>query len=287
MKSPLVKKNLVKSPLVKNTRAISLLIAVLLLAACSNGVEVTAKFDQAQNIEEGAQVYYKGNVVGNVKRHTKEPQGSAVVMSLDEAAAKIIAPNSAVVINHIKPGSPLEIHASVNPAQGGVSHGQELVGMNSTFDLIAWSVGDTFKSTTTELSTYVNEFSNYLESDQFKNDKAQVEQGVAEMANSAAQAIQSIEQDLASAMADIDVSEEDLAKAIEGLGNDLSPLAKEMAKSGTNLMQELDKFTQGLENATPAEQASGQRLIESMLAAIERLNKSAGEGVKESLEETQ
>ena len=260
-------------------------MALLLLAACGNGVEVTAKFDQAQNIEEGAQVYYKGNVVGNVKRHTKEPQGSAVVMSLDEAAAKIIAPNSAVVINHIKPGSPLEIHASVNPAQGGVSHGQELVGMNSTFDLIAWSIGDTFKSTTNELSTYVNEFSNYLESDQFKNDKALVEKGVSEMANSATKAMQSIEQDLANAMADIDVSEEDLANAIEGLGNDLSPLAKEMAKSGTNLMQELDKFTQGLENASPTEQASGQRLIESMLAAIERLNKSAEEGVKESLDE--
>jgi hypothetical protein len=49
-------------------------------------------------------------------------------------------------------------------------------------------------------------------------------------------------------------------------------------------MLELDKFAQGLENATAEEQASGQRLIESMLAAIERLNKSAEEGVKESLE---
>lgn len=266
--------------------AISIL-TVLLLSACGNGVEISAKFTKTQNVKEGAQVIYLGDVVGNVKSYSGDQSGSVIVMNIDEEAAAEIDPNSAVVINRIKPGSPLEIHASVTPTEGGVSSGQELNGMNSMFDLVAWSVGDAFKSSTNELSAYVDDFSNYLESDQFKDDKALVEQGVIEMATSATEAMQSIEKDLAEAMADIDVTEEDLAKAIESLGDDLSPLAKEMAKSGTDLMLELDKFAQGLENATAEEQASGQRLIESMLAAIERLNASAEEGVKESLDASQ
>ena len=262
---------------------ISLLI-IFFLSSCDSGVEVSATFTKTQNVKEGAQVIYLGDVVGKVTSYSKDQSGSVIVMNIDEDVAIKIDPNSAVVINRIKPGSPLEIHPSVTPKEGGVSDGSELNGMNSMFDLVAWSVGGAFKSSTNELSSYVDEFSSYLESDQFKGDKALVEQGVIEMATSATEAMKSIEQDLAQAMAEIDVTEEDLAKAIESLGDDLSPLAKEMAKSGTDLMLELDKFAHGLENATAEEQASGQRLIESMLAAIERLNASAEDGVKESLE---
>lgn len=265
-------------------KILGLLLVVSLLSACGNGVQVITKFDKAQNINEGAQVYYLGDVVGEVQSHTKDHQGSLVVMSIDVGAAAKIGPNSAVIVNQIKPGSPLEIHPSVSLQEGGVTDGQELHGLNSMFELVAWSMGDAFKSTANELTGYADEFTNYLESDQFKDDKALVEQGVTEMASSATEAMKAVEQDLAAAMADIDVSEEDLAKAIEGLGDDLAPLAKEMAKSGTDLMLELEKFAQGLENASAEEQESGQRLIESMLAAIERLNDSAEEGVKESLE---
>ena len=272
----------------KALKILGFLVVVSLLSACGGGgVEVSAKFNKAHNVKAGAQVYYLGKVVGEVQRNAKDEQGSLVVMSIDEDAAMSIDPNSAVVVNRIKPGSPLEIHPSIAPVEGGISDGQELLAMNSMFDLVAWSVGGAFKSTTNEVSAYVDEFSNYLDSDQFKNDKALVEQGVTEMANSATQAMRSIERDLAEAMADIDVSEEDLVKAIEGLGDDLSPLAKEMGKSGAELMLELEKFSQGLDSASPSEQASGQRLIESILAAIERLNESAEAGVKGSIEEAQ
>lgn len=265
-------------------KVLSLLIMVSLLSACGSGVQVITKFDKAQTVNEGAQVYYLGDVVGSVKSHTKDQRGSLVVMSIEEDAATLIDPNSAVMVNQIKPGSPLEIHPSISPQEGGVTDGQELHGLNSMFDLVAWSMGDAFKSTANELTGYADEFTSYLESDEFQNDKALVEQGMTEMANSASEAMKAVEQDLAAAMSDIDVSEDDLAKAIESLGDDLAPLAKEMAKSGTDLMLELEKFAQGLENASVEEQESGQRLIESMLAAIERLNDSAEEGVKESLD---
>lgn len=266
-----------------STASILLLIS-LLLSACGSGVEITASFDNAQSVGKGAQVYYLGDVVGEVTSNTADESGSSIVMRIDEDIASKIDPNSAVVVNRIKPGSPLEIHPSLIPAEGGVTDGQELIGMNSMFDLVAWSVGGAFKSSSNELIGYADEFSSYLDSDEFKNDKALVEQGVTDLANSATEAIKAVEQDLAEAMSDIDVSEEELLKAIESLGDDLSPLAKEMAKSGTDLMLELERFAQGLDNVSPAEQARGQRLIESILAAIERLNDSAEEGIKESLE---
>jgi ABC-type transporter Mla subunit MlaD len=260
---------------------------VSLLSACGSGVEVTAKFDKVQSVNEGAQVYYLGDVVGEVIEHEKGQQGSTIVLSIKKDAATSIDPNSAVIVNEIKPGSPLEIHPSIAPQEGGVSEGQELRGLNSMFDLIAWSMGDVFKSTANELTAYADGVSNYLESDQFKNDKALVEQGMTEMANSAADAMKAVERDLAEAMADIDVSEEDLAKAIAGLGDDLAPLAQEMARNGTDLMLELERFEQGLRGASAEDQKSGKRLIESVLAAIERLEESAEEGVNEALDKAE
>lgn len=270
--------------MLKNIIASVVLLLALILGGCDSGVDVSASFDKQQAVKEGAQVYYLGDVVGKVSSLASSVNGSEVVIQLDADAATTIDPNSAIVINRIKPGSPLEIHPSVMPVEGGVQSGHKFTAMNSMFELVAWSVGDAFKSTTQELGNAVDEFSNYLESDDFKKNKAMVEQGVVDMANSASQALKSIEQDLGAAIAEIDVTEEDLARAIEGLGDDLSPLAKEMAKSGTDLMLELERFSQGLENATPEDHARGQRLIESMLIALERLNESADEGVQKSLD---
>ena len=105
------------------------------------------------------------------------------------------------------------------------------------------------------------------------------------MAAVASEAMKSVEHDLAEAMSDIDVTEEDLAEAIRELGDELSPLSEEMAKSGTDLMAELDKFTQGLENATADEQQAGQELIDSLIETIEKLNDAAERGVERSIDE--
>jgi len=271
------------------TRCSNYIIAMFLLlavGACgNNGVEVTTEFRNAQGIKDGTRIYFEDRGVGEVIAVTEQSSGSLVTMAIDEDAALIIDSEAAVVVNRIKPGAPLEIYASAAAQNFGLQQGQQIKGLNSMIELVAWSVGDALQVGTDELSGYVDSFQDYLESEKFEEDRARVEEGVREMAAIASETMKTVEQDLSDAMSEINVSEEDLAAAIKELGDELSPVAEEMAKSGTDLMVELERFTQGLESATPEEQEAGQKLIESLVETIEKLNEAAERGAERSLDE--
>lgn len=258
---------------------------IALLSACGNsGVEVSTSFSSVQGIEEGTAVYFEESVVGEVTKVENEGSGSIVTLDIDDERAGKISSNSAVVVNRIKPGGPLEIHASGVPSDTYLQEGQTLEGLNSMFDLVAWSVGDAFQAGTGEITGYVDSFQTYLEGEGFQEDKAIIEQGVREMANTATATLNGVEQELQAVMAELNVTEEDLAQAIRKLGDEMSPLAQEMAKSGTDLALELEKFARGIETGSLESQESGQKLIEAMLAAIEQLNQSVEDGTQESLD---
>jgi len=286
-----MKKLNISLPLIGLLKAAIPLMLIAGLSACGDsGIRVTTEFRSAQGVKEGTKVYFQERGVGQVvaiaeQDSDSQDSGSIITMMIDPEAAETIDPASAVVINRIKPGAPLEIHASASAKQLGLQDGQQLKGLDSMIELVAWSLGDAFQAGTGELSGYVDSFQQYLQSDEFEDDRAQIEAGVKEMATVAAMAIKTIEQDLASAIAEMTVSEDELALAIQQLGDDLSPIAEEMAKSGTDLMFELEKFTQGLESATAEEQAAGQRLIESIIATIEKLDAAAERGAQRSDDE--
>lgn len=293
-----MKKRNITLPLIGILKAAIPLIFLAGLSACGDsGVRVTTEFRSAQGVKEGAKVYFEERGVGQVvaideqgsgsQGSGSQDSGSIVTMMIDPQAAETIDPGSAVVINRIKPGTPLEIYASASATQLGLQDGQQLKGLDSMLELVAWSLGDAFQAGSGELSGYVDSFQQYLQSDEFEEDRAQVEAGVKEMALVASTALKTVEQDLAAAMNEMTVSEDDLALAIQQLGDELSPIAEEMAKSGTDLMFELEKFTQGLDNATAEEQAAGQRLIESIIATIETLDAAAERGAQRSVDEVE
>jgi hypothetical protein len=293
-----MKKRNITLPLIGILKAAIPLIFLAGLSACGDsGVRVTTEFRSAQGVKEGAKVYFEERGVGQVvaideqgsgsQGSGSQGSGSIVTMMIDPQAAETIEPGSAVVINRIKPGTPLEIYASASATQLGLQDGQQLKGLDSMLELVAWSLGDAFQAGSGELSGYVDSFQQYLQSDEFEEDRAQVEAGVKEMALVASTALKTVEQDLAAAMNEMTVSEDDLALAIQQLGDELSPIAEEMAKSGTDLMFELEKFTQGLDNATAEEQAAGQRLIESIIATIETLDAAAERGAQRSVDEVE
>lgn len=270
------------------TKPLVLLLSVMMLSACGdNGVKISTDFRSAQGVKEGARIYYQEAKVGQVieVQTIGENSGSRVFMLIDlDAAAKIDA-QAAVAVNRIKPGSPLEIYASAAARDFGIEDGQQLKGLNSMIELVAWSVGDAIDVGTGELAGYVDSFQDYLAGEQFEEDRARVEQGVKEMAAIASETMKTVEQDLSDAISDIAVSEEELAAAILELGDEMSPIAEEMAKSGTDLMAELEKFTNGLENATAEEQLAGQKLIDSLIETIEKLNAAAERGAEQGAEE--
>ncbi len=270
-------------------KSVILVFSAFMLAACGDsGVEVSTEFRSAQGVKEGARVYHQEAKVGQVVavQPLDESSGSRVIMMIEPEAAAKIDSQAAVAVNRIKPGSPLEIYASAAAQEFGLKDGQQLKGLNSMIELVAWSVGDAIDVGTGELAGYVDSFQEYLAGEQFEQDRARVEQGVKEMAAIASETMKTVEQDLADAMSDIAVSEEELAAAILELGDEMSPIAEEMAKSGTDLMAELEKFTQGLENATAEEQIAGQKLIDSLIETIEKLNAAAERGAEQGGQES-
>ena len=279
---------LIRTPVFQHTRNISkrliALVAILLLSACSDsGVEVSVEFRNAQGIKEGTRVYYEGSIVGKVTE--VDDSDSRVFMLIEEKPASKIDANAAVVVNRIKPSAPLEIHSSAAAQSFGLQEGQELKGLDSMIELVAWSVGDVIELGTNELSGYVDSFQSYVTSERFQEERDRVQQGVKEMALIASEAIKSVEFDLSEAIGDIDVTEEELVEAIRQLGDEMSPLAEEMAKSGTDLMAELEQFAAGIDGATIEEQIAGQKLINSLVEAIDKLNSAAERGVQRSADE--
>ena len=72
--------------------------------------------------------------------------------------------------------------------------------------------------------------------------------------------------------------ESQMSQAVEELGTELAPMVKELSKSGSLLVEQLEQFTKGLENTQRGEQQAGKDFMESLLATLEKLNKSMQEG---------
>ena len=271
---------------VKFLKTLTTFALLAVLSACGDsGLEIMTEFRDVQGLREGTKVYFEERNVGEVIDIDPRDSGSLITMIIDPQAAAMIDSQAAIVVNRIKPGAPLEIYSSAAAETFGLKQGQHLKGLNSMIELVAWSVGDAIQFGSGELSGYVDSFQEYLQGEKFQQDRARVEAGVKEMAAVASETIKSVEQDLATALSEVSVSEEELAKAIQELGDELSPIAEEMAKDGTDLMAELEKFSQGVESLTAQEQESGRKLIESIIATIEKLNNAAEQGAQRSVDE--
>lgn len=266
---------------IKGSRAAITLLTCLILSACSSSdVEITTTFNNTKDIKEGAPVYFNDVVVGEVSDVISYQNGSRVAISLDPSAAAQLSARSAAVVNRLKDGAPLELYnrAKLTANDQALSDGQEIRGLDSIFQLGAWMIGDAIQVGMGSISQYVDSFQQYLLSDEFANDKEKIEIEVNGATMSAVQAMEAMGKDLNQAINELADSEEEIAAAVEQLGNELSPVVEELAKSGSRLAAELEKFATGLEAAAPAEQQTGQRLIDSLIAMLEKLNASMERG---------
>jgi len=278
---------MLNKPLIRQTNskahAILSLCLLLILGACSeSGVNVTTRFDNTQDVKEGTVVYFEDQAVGQVNEVSNTENGSLVQLNLNEDATKKISSTAAVVVNRLKEGAPLEIYNPGNTGGAPMVANQELKGLDSMFQLGAWMVGDAIKVGSGSVSQYVDAFQKYLHGDKFQSDKAQMQKQINQATDAAKDAMKTVEQDVAEAVGEIAASEGEMAKAVEEFGNELSPVVKELSKSGTLLMEQLEKFTKGLENTQQGEQQAGKNFMDSLLATLEKLNQSLEEGAAES-----
>lgn len=265
-------------------RVLLLTLTLGLLNACGNqGVEVTTFLASSSKIELGAAVYFDDKQIGEVSDVVEEAAGSRVALMLDNQAAQTISRQSAVVVNSLKQGSPLEIYNPSTPSSDeALVSGQEIKGLDSMFQLGAWMVGDAFKAGSGSVNQYVQAFQDYLKGDQFEQDKAAVKTEIDNATSAANEAISRVEEDLTLTINGIKLSEDEMATALQELGDELSPLVQELSKTGVELMQELEKFALNLENTTPEQQQYGEKFLQSLEATLEQLNTSIEKGAEQA-----
>ena len=266
-------------------RILFVMTLLAMISACgSEGVTVTTSFANTQDVEEGATVYFDSEAVAEVVDVKIQGSGTVVVLEFEEKAAQIISADAALVVNRLVADAPLELYNSGNYSAGYIQDGQEITGLDSMMQLGAWKIGDTVQVGSESLKDYVNAFQEYLQSDEFQEDKKSARFQVNSVTNQAQDAITTIGNDLTAMVEELADSEADAAQVVEQLGAELSPLIQDVAKSGSELMQQLEEFTKGLEQIEIGEQESGQVFLDSLASMFEKLNESIEEGVNEGLE---
>lgn len=262
-------------------RFVCALFLGLFLTACSdNGVQVFTQFANTQDIKEGGLVYLDDSVVGEVVDVKNNEQGSRVVIEFDKKAAATISDKSAVVVNRLKEGAPLEVYNRTSSSESYLQDGQEIQALDSMFQVGAWMLGDAIQLGAGSVSDYVQSFQDYLQGDKFQQDKAQVTEQLNAAKQAAQVAVQQAEKEVASAMQGMIDSEQEMAAAVEQLGEELSPMLEELGSSGAQLITELEKFTEGLQKTDQGEQQAGKELMQSLLRTLEKLNQSIEQGVQ-------
>lgn len=260
-----------------------MLLLAAALGACSNGgIEVVSQFSNTQDIKEGSKVYLDEKVVGEVVDVANKGEGSRVLIVFDKQAADSISAKSALVVNRLKEGAPLEVYNRPSSAGEFLQDGQELTALDSMFQLGAWMVGDAIQLGTGSVSDYLQSFQDYLKGEQFQQDKAQVTEQINAATQAAQVAVEQAEKEVSDAIQEMADSEQEMAAAVEQLGQELSPMMQELGSSGAQLVEQLQRFTQGLQNTDKEEQQTGKALMDSLLETLEKLNQSIEQGVQGS-----
>ncbi len=259
------------------------LALIFALAACGNdGVSVTTKFANTQDIKEGTDIYLGDKVIGSVSDISKTEHGSVVKLSIDSDQAKQVHGKAAIVVNRLKDGAPLEFHNPPGAIGQGLQSGQSVEGLDSMLQLISWGVGSGISAGSDSIAA----FTEYLQSDDFAQDKASVGVAIDQGLKSAQDGLKEAGKELEKTLKDIDLSEAELAAAVEELSEEVAPMVKELAQGGAELMKELEAFTQNLEQSSAENQQSGEQFLSSLTKALEALNQSLNDGLEEGMKES-
>lgn len=264
-------------------KTVLLISLVAILSACgSEGVSVTTKFANTQDIEEDTDVYLGDKVIGSVSDISKTEYGSVVELEVDTDQAKLVDSKAAIVVNRLKDGAPLEFHNPPGKVTKSLQSGQSVEGLDSMLQLISWGIGSGLSAGGDSLAA----FKDYLQSDEFASDRAGVSVAIDEGMKAAKDGLQEAGKELEKTLKDIELSEAEIAEVIEDWGEEVAPAVKELAQSGAELVKELELFAQNLEQSTLEDQQTGEQFLNSLTKALERLNQSFNEGIDDGLKES-
>ncbi len=257
-----------------------ILTAMAVLAGCSSdgGFLVEAEFKNTQDIKAGTAVYLGSKKVGSVKDSSNTEYGATVSLDLDPDAAELVNTRAAVVLNRLRQGSPLELHNPPGPIRQPLQAGQSIEALDSMTQLVGWGIGSSMKAG----AESVEAFKEYLQSDEFDRDKAELGIAIDEGLRLAKDGVKEAEKTISEALKEIELTEEEMAEVVHELGQELAPVAQELAQGGTELMLELEKLAMSLEQSNPE---TGEALLQSFDDMLKQFGDSIDEGVEQAFEE--
>ena len=227
---------------------IAFMFSTLVACGIGGGVDAEASFANTTDIKEGAKIYFNDMLVGKVTDVEIKGNGSQLSLEFDEQAVQGISANSAIVVNRLKEGAPLEIYNRSDVPGEVLQSGQQIKGLDSMFQLGAWMVGDAIKLGADAVSEYVSAFQDYLGSDKFEQDKEIVQQQITTATDVAKEAIKTLGEDLNNASEQMQGQEKIAADSLKQLGRELVPLVEELGAGSSELIAELEKFTRSEAN---------------------------------------
>ena len=255
---------------------------LLSLAGCSHDqLQVTAKFSNTQDVEEGTTVYLGDSVIGSVSDISKTQYGSVVQLSLDTELASQVSHRAAVVVNRLRQGAPLELHNPPGTLRKSIEDGQQIEALDSMMQLLGWGVSGTVAAG----ADSITEFREYLQSDDFQREKAEVGIAIDQGLKSAKDSLSEAEQALAEVISEVELSEQELAEVVKEVGEEMAPMVRELSQSGAELMVELERFAKNLENKSESEQQSGEAFLRSLTQALDLLNRNVEQGLEQGFDE--
>lgn len=255
----------------------SVVSIMLLLTACGSDTVIKASLNSTRDVKEGVDVFLDQQIVGEVTDVTHSEDQTVLTIELDEEFAEQVKQNAAVVVNRLKAESPVEIYNQKATAEA-VQNGQELKGLDSMFQLGAWMVGDSLDLGVDSLGGYVEAFQKYLQGSGWQKDRKIITDQANQAAKVAEETVKQATEEVNKVTTELGKVEGQVAAAVEQMGSDLAPVFGELAKSGQTIIQELEKFTNNLEQKGDGEKAAGTRFIQSLERVLETLNKSIEEG---------
>lgn len=266
---------MIRQTLVK-TRLLLLWPIVVLLQSCGLGqVEVNTEFSSDTDVIVGLQVFHQDERVGEVTELATKDGKVLVKLAIDKSAAANIDHRSAVLVNRLRPGAPLEIISRNQQEFESLADRQSLVGLDSIFQVGAWMLGDLSEIQSGSISDYLDAFNGYLKSERFDRDAEIMRREFEVLKQSATQTLSAIETELERTAGKIEESEQALSEALGELGElgeELSPSMDELAALGSQVLEEIEAFTESMKSMSAEEQQTAQQLLERLEQSLERIN---------------
>ena len=266
-----------------NTRTdlASLAIILLLLAACTKGNNISTTLGANATVIVDDPVYFEDSVIGEVASVMPGNAGMQLQIDLNEGAILLLSSDAVAVENTLKPGTPVEIYNGL-AEPGTLPSSGELQGMNSMIQFGTWALGNAVGISGLSLEKYTQQFTDYINSDDYADQQQQLNDTIQQSAEQAKQTIAQITEEIDKSVDQLQEMEDQLAVAGEQIGSEIGTVVQEIEKSGAEIYQELEKLSQKLEQQADSASQDDNGAINILIAFLKGLNSSLEDSVAES-----